>query len=355
MKQKKEPKVKLKKKPERRRQRTKEKSEIYIMRKNTGLKIARCCLWIMLIFFFVKGIWGTLKPDDSAEVTKVIRDFETSFAQYKGENEEMMSFAQNFAKEYLTYQVKGENDYKNRIRPYVSTKVYNTNEITDFKSDAKAIYVQAYKKEQYSVNQWDVYVLAEVVYSVPTEIPNSNTNTGSVSGNSQKEQTTEIKTIAEQTTLKVPIYVNDGNYVVEDMPVFVTDSILLSQYEMIDYAGTTVSDVELSNIKSSLNNFFKAYYEENQSVIEYYLSKDADRSRFYGLNGRYVFQSIETLNAYREDGSQETVCIVELKVKDNANEAVLYQKLHLTIVKDESQKYYINDMNTRTGNIDLIN
>ena len=39
----------------------------------------------------------------------------------------------------------------------------------------------------------------------------------------------------------------------------------------------------------AVTSFLKAYYEQDETVIDYYLSQDADRSKFIGLDGRYTF------------------------------------------------------------------
>ena len=45
------------------------------LRKNTLLRIGRALLWIMLIFFFVRGIIVTFRPDTLTEAQQVISDF----------------------------------------------------------------------------------------------------------------------------------------------------------------------------------------------------------------------------------------------------------------------------------------
>lgn len=45
------------------------------LRKNTLLCVGRAILWIMLIFFFVRGVIVTFRPDTLTEAQQVISDF----------------------------------------------------------------------------------------------------------------------------------------------------------------------------------------------------------------------------------------------------------------------------------------
>ena len=74
--------------------------------------------------------------------------------------------AQDFVKEYLTYTKSGEEEFKKRISPYVSKRVLNISGIYGFRSNAKATYVDAYRKEKYAENIYDVFLAAEVQYDL---------------------------------------------------------------------------------------------------------------------------------------------------------------------------------------------
>lgn len=298
------------------------KEEPYKIKNDAGMKIMRIILWTMLGFVFLRGAINILQPTDQKKVESTIDNFRREFARFKGDNEEMMAFAQNFAREYLTYQEKGEKDYKNRIRPYVADRLYHMQDMISFQGNAEVVYASAYRKEQYSDRQYDVYVLAEVDYG----------------------------SYRDKTTLRVPVYTEGGAYIVESIPMVVSDSLLLANYAQTEYKGTQIPDSELVSLQVSLNNFFKAYYEEKADVIEYYLSKKADRTRMMGLYGRYAFQELVSLKAYREEGTEKITGIVTLKLKDRNNENVCLQELNVTVVNSDG-RYYIEDMNTKTGNL----
>lgn len=315
----------------------KRREQGYILRKNAFMKGLRVILWIMLGFVFLKGVIVSLQPTATTEARILINNFKSEFAEYKDDNEEILSFAENFAKEYLTYAEKGENDYKNRLQPYVGQNVLNISEINDFKGNAAATYVNAYRKEEYGNNQYDVYVLAEVEYQKQTLNPG-------------QENTFITEFSHGQAILKVPVLSRDDKYVVEDIPMFVSDSLRLESYGGAEYYGTNVPEVTTNAIRESLTSFLTAYYTQDQNVIEYYLSKNADKSKFSGLKGRFILEKIEELKCYKEEGQKHYTCIVKFKVKDSINGALIYQELNVKVINEED-KYYVQDINTKINNI----
>lgn len=317
----------------------KPKEKDYVLKRNSYLKVLRAFLWAFIVFFFVKGILVTAQPTDEEQINQTIKSFKQEFASFKGENEEIMSFAQNFAREYLTYTVKDEEGYRLRLQPYVSDRFLRTADITDFSSSAEATYVQAYRKEQYDQNQYDVYVMADITYTYTDSYSDED---GTVT------TTTHKKT--DKTYLKIPVYAKNNAYIIEDLPVYVSDSLLLGDYDTIAVSGSKASDAVTADIKTTLLNFFSAYYEADQSVIDYYLSSTADKSTFWGLYGRYCFDSITSLNCYTVEGINGYICLVNLKIKDSGNNATLSQQYNL-LIRSEGTRYYIQDMNTKTMNL----
>ncbi|MBO5093469.1 MAG: conjugal transfer protein, partial [Lachnospiraceae bacterium] len=209
-------------------------------------------------------------------------------------------------------------------------------DLVDFQGKATAVYAQAYRKEEYAENQYDVYVLADVEYEIETKNEK----------NSEEEISVTVK--REPVTLKIPIYSDSGKYVVEGVPVIVNDSMKLTGFSAPVYSGVTITDARVDAIKTAVTNFLSAYYEQDQDVIEYYLTKDADRSKFQGLSGRYAFCQMESINCYVADGG--ILCIVSFTVTDAGNGSHLLQSLNLILTTD-GDKYYIKDMNTKTAHL----
>lgn len=319
----------------------KPKTEEYVLKKNTGMKVLRIILWVMLVFIFFKGIISIFQKEDGIdEVALIISNFRQEFSDFKDENEELMSFAENFGREYLTYSIDQKDDYYSRISQYASSVVCNNTQLVDFNANASCLYINAYRKEEYAPNQYDVYVYAVVEYS--RQILNED------------GQTYSTETTQAETTMTVPIYSSgDGKYLVEDIPRYVTDTAVSDAvYTQSNYGGTSINDeTVIDTVSTSISNFLTSYYTAEQSVIEYYLSSTADKERFRGLQGRYEFVKIDTLNCYY-NADQSITAVVNFYITDTCNGALLYQEFNVLLkVDQDTGRYYILDMNTRSKNI----
>lgn len=332
---KKEKEIKQEKAPKIKTREKKEKSKQYVMKKNTGMKVLRILLWVMLTFVFVRGIMAIFKPDKEEAVNRMISEFKENYNDFTSLNEEAMAFAQNFVREYLTYEIKGEEEYKNRLQPYVASGFFNSGAVNDFTATAEAVYVQAYRMEDYTDTQKDVYVLAKVAYTTRTL---------------QEDQTYTTSTSTSQIVLVVPIYCDKGAYVVESLPLVVSDSMAIERYTVAEYYGNSLPDAQAEAIKTSVENFLKAYFEQDASVINYYLASSADKDEFTGLDGRFAFVGIDSIKCYQ--GESGIICLVEFKIKDTQNNAKLLQKVNFAI-QENGGKYYIKSMDTRTGNLNI--
>ena len=308
----------------------KEKDDTYILKKNTGMAVLRVVFWMMLIFVFARGFYQIVKPDKISEIETIIQNFEESQKKIGDTPEEVMKFAQDFAKEYLTYNINGESEFKERIKPYVSNRIYNTSAIYSFKNAAKAAYVDAYKKELYAEGQYDVYVTAEVEYQITLE-------------------TGEKETKLDNCTLKVPVIVTDNGFCVESVPMFVVDETRRDETYNPAESSFGIS-INAQEITPALTNFLDAYYAQDQSMINYLLTTSADKSKFIGLNKRYIFQKLENVTAYMTNGDKEIICMVKVKIQDSINSEIVYQEFNIRMVKN-GDKYYIQDMDSRVSGV----
>ncbi len=311
--------------------------QVYVMKKNAMMRFLRVVLWVMLAFVFVRGVVSCLQRDSAQEARQIIHDFRDEFASYKDDSEELMGFSQNFAREYLTYERRREDDYARRIRPYVSDDLYSqAASLTDFQGKATAVYVKAYRKESYSEDQYDVFVLADVAYE-PAE------------KNGKEAETETEGSIRNRTvTLKVPVYTENGKYVVEGIPMIVNDSMKITGYSAPAFMGTAITDGRSGLIEEAVTSFLSAYYEQDQNVIEYYLTRSADRAKFRGLSGRYGFDKLEQIRCYETENG--ILCLVDFRVTDAENGSHLLQSVNLSVMAD-GNRYYIQDMNTKTGHL----
>lgn len=303
--------------------------------KNIGKKIARVLLWGMIIFISIRGIVAIAKPDPLNEVQRKTDTFIREQQDRENLGFELQSFAQNFVKEYLSYESGRIDDYSRRVAPYTSTHV-NFSGIQNFKNTATASYVQAYHMEQYDKNQYDIYVLATVEYDVPQPAKEGE---DAASGS--------VKIEKSDTYLKVPVRVLEpGKYIVEDFPVFTAAPIAWS-YKPVQFEGSEVDKSISTAIEGVLNNFYTAYYQENQTRIDYFLDPEADKYLFKGLNGRYKFIKINNLKCSEDpQNSNKILSLTELTVEDR-NGQQLIQRFNVLLRRD-GDRYYIAQMDTKT-------
>lgn len=289
----------------------------------------------MLCFLFVKGVIISIRPDPTVKINGIIRDFQTQLSTYQNQNNEIMAFAQNFVVEYMTYKAGEESDYVDRLKIYATDTITNTAYRFPTGSTAKALYAGAYKHTQYSPTQYDVWVMTTVEYT-----------SQEISDDGIASETATKDTVV----LKVPVSIDENKYIVEDYPAFVADN-QKATYEKQIYTGKECTAEIKNAVELALSNFYKAYYESDQSIISYYLSPDADTNKFIGLQGRIGFEGIDELRVYYSNESSTTdfLALVTLSVKDK-NNTIIAQHYNLNIVYKDKQ-YYVVDMDIRNTNL----
>lgn len=320
--------MKQSKKPSKRKPVKRQSEKEYVIKKTAHMKIARYVLWFMLGFIFLRGVISCLHADKTAEINGLIQDFKSEFYSTKDTSNEILSFAQNFTYEYLTYDVDGKESFISRISPYASKKIVGLENIYDFKSKCEVLYAAAYRTEEISEYQVDVFVRATVKYTIYDV---------------QEDNSTEIVNRLKEVIVCVPVNVGSRGYAVEDLPVFVNDM-------MLDEANCTNeqpgSEIDSEPYEETVKNFLKAYCGADQSVLDYFISTDADVSKFYCLNGSYELVKVNSINTFQcEDNS--VICAVTYQIKDVINSAVLTQKVSLKIISS-GKRLYVKDIMTKS-------
>lgn len=319
----------------------KSKSEIKIkdskdnkLNKTTGLKVIRILIWIVLGFIFIRGTITLIRPDPVSAMQKKEDNFMLQVSTSNAFENKAFSFAQNFAKDYMTHIPKDDASYKQRTLKYMTQDLAESIKFDD-NDYTTVLYSQAYDIKKYSDTQYDVFVYLRVQYKTPnTSVPQMDPNN------------IQYNISENDVYLDVPVaYTN--NFVVEDVPAVVA-APTKGYVDSNSYNGNSASDNINSAVQNDLNQFFKAYYEQNQTQVEYFLDLDKGQT-VNALNGRYTFDKLDKITTYSTKSQNVYLAIVEFNVKDvNGNE--LPQKFNLKIT-DKDGKYYINQLNTRSINI----
>lgn len=313
-----------------------DKENLYVMRKNTVLMIGRFFIWLFLGFIFLKGVIVSVRPDPTAEVNKTIQVFESNLNQLQGVDSEVLAFAQNFAAQYFTYEAGQEAAYAENLKAFASKAVTGAGYKFPYGSSCRVLYASAYKKDRVSESQYNVWVSLTLEYTAT-----NNTDAGGYM----------VSTSQAQTIIKVPVMSVGGRYIVEDLPVFANDSLILDGYTVQPYSGQECDGATRDAIRQSLSNFFAAYYHDKQSVINYFLAPSADPNDFIGLNGRVNFERINSINAYYKSEVQTNryIVLANIAVSDK-NGMILPQSFNLEVLFKDKQ-YYVEKMNTKIHNL----
>lgn len=302
--------------------------------RDTGRKILRGGLWGTLAGLCVLGIWSLVKPDPAITAKRLIAKWNQE--QSRSVNaEEVMNFTNDFLKAYYTAEIDGKKQYLASLQMYASQEVLESPAF-DFKSQSAVNYANSYRIEETGSPQVNVYATV------------SRTVTAFKS-----DESGMVSTEREGTyTVKVPVYIENGHYVVEDIPMIVSDT----GYKQVpaDYEEKKISKSEISDtkeIKAQINNFLKAYYSNDQSLINQYLPEGADTMNFKAVSGMasYTFEGVDELKAYKNDDGSIT-CLVSFPLLDTQTQTALRQKFHLVAVQ-KGAKVYIKQMDTKTINL----
>lgn len=304
----------------------------YIVRKNTTMKILRGVLWTILAFLMLRGAISILRPADSETVEAALAGYSDEIAAIRTDivlENEILSFAETFASDYYTYDLWNRKEFRARIKPYLSNSIYKIVEDTDvhnFDFDScRTIYANAYKTETVSDNQKDVYVSIQTQY-----VENGEKNS---------------------FVLKVPVYISDAGFCIENLPMLVTDAIEdTGSYETVPVGQR---ELEIENLDEVITNFLSAYYGESQPVLDYFLTENADKTKFQILGGRWSVEKINAIKAYEVEGEPDkSIAIVNFALCDiNGNQFLQRYTLLLSL---EDNQILIEDINTRTNNINLV-
>lgn len=302
-------------------------------------KVGKVILWILLVLLLIRGV-GSFFRNDTQQASNLINEFMKT-KEYKSRIEsEAAAFAESFAMEFLTFEGSGMDDYIRRLKPYVPSYLEMS---LPFNSDVKeeAISSDALRVSWVSENQVNIDVKIKVKYT--QVFKNQDNYTGEVEE--------EIKTILQDSFVRIPVMETGGCYVIDDYPVFIPAPEKATA-EYIAYTGKSTDSETVEAIKAMLGNFFKTYYNGNTGEISYYLNNPSKPIK--GLEGRYEFVKLDSVNIFAMEEERRYVAIVSLTVKDSVNGQILPQKYHaITVNKDG--RHYIDMFDIRAGNLNNSN
>ena len=297
-------------------------------------KAVRAFLWVLIGFVLIRGSGTLIRGSEAEKIDKQNKAFLETLSKESGLEVKAFSFAESFTREYFTRYPKNKDDFKNRIIKFTTEQLADD---MNNNSYSEIINASAFSFEKYSDSQFNVGVEARVKQYVPK--PNQENISLE-----QLEYDTNLVTLC----IEVPIYISeDMNMVVDGLPVFISGKEK-AEFNIERLNEQVENDSEIVNkVTDSITQFFKAYYEQDQTQIDYFIENNSETIK--KPLGDSKFEKLDNVALYKLENNQY-LAVVKLTIKSYGNE--LKQGFNLTLVKD-GDKYLIKDLNTRTTNLNI--
>ena len=317
---------------------SKERSEVKTKRfdKEAFIKPIRVLFYLIMILIIIKGALSFFR-NDTNEAKKIYAEMEMKLIAARApiETETAKAFAESFTKEFLTYSNDSTSnyDYTERVRPYIAS--YLSGITAQSFGQVKKTWVEdvfTWEVQKISEAQGNIVVKADIIYEDKV-----------VEGETEK-----LVLKKDKVYLKVPIFYQEGKFVVDDYPVFhpVPEKAEI-KFEPI-YLEDTSSEIK-EEVSFMLQNFFKTYCMGNAGEISYYM---LDGSKLKGYEGRFEFLEIKELRTHTlKDQEGKILAVAAIKVKDKTSSMEFTQRYHLEVFKKDS-RWYIESFDTRGGNLE---
>lgn len=281
--------------------------------KTTQLRtVIKILLWIMITAVFVKGAADIILGNTITRQREELEAYMISVNEEQELKNGTMAFAEEFVREYMSFDGDFSGDYETRISAYTAEGL--TIEPPDEGKTIRTIAVNAVDVEIVR-NDWvNVVVAAEIQFD---------------------------KRISK-CSLKVPVTAKNGKYAVVEYPQFIAAmEVADAKAAIARIEGSEVSIDESNQIESVMESFFKVYYGGEESELMYYVEEGRGIAV---VKGSTEFREIESLQAFYS--AEKDIYQIDVRLKVENSGVVLAQHLYLT-AKKEGGRFYIRKIDTR--------
>lgn len=289
-----------------------------------GKTILAVILWLVIAFFFAKGLTVSFFAEDSKTVKEALSEHKEALSQEEYIKTEAGTFAQNFAYDYYTYDSDYSSDWDSKIRHYVS-------DYTTFSRPSGADKQTVVSSELKDINMIDGNT-ADVDVSIRVKYTQNIRNGRDVIA----------KTKTNVYIVRIPVSINKGNMAVVSTPIYVADTnnpVKVTEDFML--SGENCEEKVEKKIEKLTESFFRAYYGTKPSELSYYITKDFGSNAVAG--GELKFDSLSAFEV-KSNGNKYTVKAVAV-ITDAAID--IEQTCFLTVVKGSENRFYVSGMSTR--------
>ena len=276
------------------------------------VKVARIIFWVILSFVMIRGVVTIVRPSNS-NIHDLDQNIRLAKKEMNTENE-ASSFAESFAKEFLSFKQGQGEEYRKRLSMYLTPQALasiNTSLSGDvLTEDSNAIKVKKVDDSKYNVD-----------IKTKTKYPNTT----------------------KDIFLSVHVVENDGSYAIDEIPLFIAGP-KIAYVEPKQMDGQSANGNVSTAVEDMLNNFFKVYAEGADGEIAYYLNDPT--IGLSGLKGAFKFKSLSEVKVYETSVADEYTVVANYTVEDPQLKQDIKQKIAMKIIKRDN-RYYIKEFNIR--------
>jgi hypothetical protein len=231
-------------------------------------KTALIILWSSLFFLVFKGIWSIVNPIN-IDVESIKKEYEDKTLENQI-IDNAISFAENFSKEYMSYY--GDSDeYSKRIK-YFTKDELNLENTKLF----EVTYVNSFNYSELENN----LIIVDCLVS------------GEEFSNDEKKENSEKIGSEEKYYIRSAVKIKNEKFVICAYPVFISSPASVEIDDEILKGEELDDESKESEIKKVIVSFLKAYYEGENTEIQYFMDnlKSNEKSK------AFKFSSIDNLN-----------------------------------------------------------
>lgn len=281
--------------------------------KSTKLRTAgKILLWILLVAVFFKGAADIIMGNTLSKQREALENYMTAIRAEQALKDGSMAFAEEFVREYLSFNGDLSSDYESRVAAYTAKDLH-----IEAPEEGTAISVIA-------ANAVDVQLLDKNHVNVTVVVE------------------AQFGRRIGKFSLQVPVASAGDLYAVDEYPQIVPGmetADVGAAGSLTD--GTEVSNDENDQIMSVVESFCKVYYGGSDSELMYYVS---EKSGIVNTVDGMEFEEIDALRASYVAASD--VYVIDTRIKVANSGVILPQHLYLMAEKD-GDRFYVTKISTR--------
>lgn len=301
------------------------KAKALLPKTTTWRKILKITIWTGVVFWTLGSIRGfslAAKVNEIPQQQNVAQIVQhENFATSEGAR----TFAQNFLKEYLTWDINNYQDRVDRLKPYIRSGL---DEQAGVRFD-KLTGNSSLKK----IESWEISETGKdtslITFRTTQTITTSVQSTDAAGVVTNQEQTTE----PFEKWIQVPIITDGKGFLVNGIPTYTSKPAAanIKPVETSQEAANIEPKIK-DEIKEFLNTFYKQYSTGTIEELEY-LTLDKD---IRPLDSTIVFNELQNLVVLKEKDKEYTI-ESEALFTDNNSKAQLVQKYKMTVSKENGR------------------